>query len=300
MTYSPSSQSPSNSSNHPDYFNYSDPSNGHADNTGPSLKQEFIIFLGAFTLLTRIPIPKRLSAFEPESRHLQHSKRYFTLVGLLIGLIMAGGFTLFLMLFNRELALILTMLLGVMVTGGLHEDGFADSCDVFGAGATGSNKNRILAIMKDSRIGAFAAIGLILLFLVKFTALKNIPFYQVAKVLILANGGSRFFLTLLIQYLPYIRPIENSRMHQHLEKKGHKKLEDILVPAALLLLASVLMFSFLHFAIAMLISGMVTLLMFYYLKKRFEGFTGDLLGACQQILELTFYLIFSSHLWISI
>ena len=125
------------------------------------MKKELHIFFTALMFYTRIPCPKNIN-HHPD--YLNKASRYFPLVGWIVGGISFLIFYMTSFLFSVEIAVLLSMITGVLVTGAFHEDGFADVCDGFGGGWT---KEKILMIMKDSAIGAYGAIGLVLLFFIE-------------------------------------------------------------------------------------------------------------------------------------
>ena len=129
------------------------------------MKKQLHIFFTALMFYTRIPCPKNID-HNPD--YLNKASRYFPLIGWIVGGICFGIYYLASIVFSVEIALILSMIAGILTTGAFHEDGFADVCDGFGGGWT---KEKILLIMKDSAIGAYGAIGLVLLFLLKFQSL---------------------------------------------------------------------------------------------------------------------------------
>src|SRR6187551_2582742 len=132
------------------------------------MKKQLHIFFTALMFYTRIPCPKNID-HNPD--YLNKASRYFPLIGWIVGGICFGTYYLSSLVFSVEIALILSIIAGILTTGAFHEDGFADVCDGFGGGWT---KEKILLIMKDSAIGAYGAIGLVLLFLLKFQVLYNL------------------------------------------------------------------------------------------------------------------------------
>src|SRR3954447_16259114 len=120
------------------------------------------LFFTAMMFFTRLPVPRYI---DHSSEYLQRSSKYFSWMGLITGTISASSTFLFLYLFSMPVSVLLGMIVGILVTGAFHEDGFADTCDAFGGGWT---KEKILAIMKDSRLGTFGVIGLIAILSIKF------------------------------------------------------------------------------------------------------------------------------------
>src|SRR5271155_1493195 len=110
------------------------------------MKKEIKIFLTAVMFFTRIPCP---SWVDHSPEYLRESARYLPLVGIIVGAIGAIVYIVSSVIFPHAIALLLSMLVTILVTGAFHEDGLADMCDGFGGGFT---KESILRIMSDSRI----------------------------------------------------------------------------------------------------------------------------------------------------
>src|SRR6478609_3085615 len=132
------------------------------------MKKELHIFFTALLFYTRIPCPKNID-HNPD--YLHKASRYFPLVGWIVGALTFIIYYLSSFLFPSQIAIVLSIIAGILITGAFHEDGFADVCDGFGGGWT---KEKILTIMKDSAIGAYGAIGLVLLFLLKFQSMSEV------------------------------------------------------------------------------------------------------------------------------
>src|SRR3982751_4013185 len=119
------------------------------------MKKELRVFFTAMMFLTRLPVP-RFTDHSPD--YLEKSVKYFPLVGYMVAAISAFVFLVFNKYISEDLAIAASIIAGILTTGAFHEDGFADVCDAFGGGWT---KEKILLIMKDSRLGTFGVIGLI-------------------------------------------------------------------------------------------------------------------------------------------
>jgi adenosylcobinamide-GDP ribazoletransferase len=118
------------------------------------VRRELEYFFGAVRFFTRLPVPAWVGH---SAETLNHSARYFTLVGLIVGLHRRAGLSCSLPSSSRStLAVLLSMATTLLVTGAFHEDGWADMVDGFGGGWT---RERTLEIMKDSRIGSYGAIA---------------------------------------------------------------------------------------------------------------------------------------------
>ncbi|NPA36981.1 MAG: adenosylcobinamide-GDP ribazoletransferase, partial [Chlorobi bacterium] len=167
--------------------------------------KELRIFLTAVMFYTRIPVP-HFTDYSPEN--LNKATRYFPLIGLLVGGIGALVFWGTRMILPVKVAVLLTMVAQIMVTGAFHEDAFADFCDGFGGGYT---KERILAIMKDSRIGTYGAAGLVMMLITRFSLLSEFEVAFIPVALIVAHTVSRLVPVLLIFSSEYVSDPDKSK-----------------------------------------------------------------------------------------
>ena len=156
-------------------------------------------FLRAFSFLTILPVGRNLP---PDEKGLARSMAFFPLTGFIIGLLLALGFYLLSSLFPRPLALWLTIGLMAILTGGLHLDGFADTIDGLACRGT---KERVLEVMRDSRVGAFGVIGLILLIGTKYLALDQLSTLTIPYALILMTVTGRNSMVLVCYRSPFAR-----------------------------------------------------------------------------------------------
>jgi adenosylcobinamide-GDP ribazoletransferase len=232
---------------------------------------------------------------------MQQAPRYFPLVGWIVGALSALFYLVFARYISTEVGILASMVTGLLVTGAFHEDGFADVCDGFGGGWT---KEKILLIMKDSRIGAFGAMGLIFMLGAKFLLLRELPGFTATPgqpsqliffhyryfilALIAAHGISRLMAVLVLQAGIYAGNPEGSKS---ISMTGGK-----LPPGALLLAIAFVLAPFAllpwPFVLTTLPALYVTYELYRYFKKWIGGYTGDCLGAIQQVTELVIYLGF--------
>src|SRR4030043_2370981 len=154
-------------------------------------------FLRALSFLTILPCGQVTLT---DGKTLSRSMAFFPLVGLVIGLLLALGYYLFSFLFPKSIVLWLTIGLLALLTRGLHLDGFADTMDGLGSGGP---KEKILEVMRDSRIGAFGVISLILLIGGKYLALDQIPIPSIPYTLILMAVMGRNAMVLVCYRSPY-------------------------------------------------------------------------------------------------
>ncbi|HNC68785.1 MAG TPA: adenosylcobinamide-GDP ribazoletransferase, partial [Thauera aminoaromatica] len=174
------------------------------------MRDQLELFFTALGFFTRLPVP----AWVPwSSERMHHAARYFALVGWVVGGAGALGYLALAWLLPPAVAVVLSMALTIRLTGAFHEDGFADSCDGLGGGW---DKAQILAIMKDSRIGSYGTIGMVLMLLAKAAALVELagPAVQgagVALALLVAHPLSRLAATVVLHRLPYVRADDSAK-----------------------------------------------------------------------------------------
>lgn len=266
-------------------------------------------YLLALQFFTRIPVTGRLAqwvGFSPAM--LRASAAHFPGIGVLVGALVAGlTALLFAVLpnnvFTSLVAAVLGTTFGVLITGAFHEDGLADVFD--GLGGT-SDRDRALIIMKDSRVGAFGAIAVVLALLAKVALLAMLGSVSVALLctgLFTAHVVSRTWPLLLIRLMPHVGDAAGSKS---------KPLADQISTASLAVAFSwtfiaLVLVVFVQSATAWLVldgrpmnlfgplttavvaSGLAFLVMWRWFWRRLQGFTGDCLGTTQQLCELAFY-----------
>lgn len=245
-------------------------------------RYEWQVFILAVGFLTRLPVPEDPSFTEAK---LNGASRYFPLVGLLVGFLAALVYVVALAVFaNGVIAVLLSMVASILITGSFHEDGFADSCDGFGGGWRSED---VLRIMKDSRIGTYGTVGLILILALKAASLGAMPSAStVCGALLWGHVFSRWVSTSYLLDLDYVRgegkskPLATTMPLKHWWYSG-----IVLIP--LLFLIDVTSLGVLLIAAIGFRLGFAA-----YLRRRIGGYTGDALGAAQQVIEITVYLSF--------
>ena len=244
------------------------------------MKNELKIFLTALSFYTRVPVG---SIKDWNEGLLNKSTRYFPLIGWLVGGVGALGFWLLNFYFPLSIAIASSMLVSILFTGAFHEDGFADFCDGFGGGYS---PERILEIMKDSRIGTYGSIGLVAMLALKFLALMHIQADRIPFILIAGHVISRVFPVLLIYTSQYARLDASSKT-----KPVGKA--DSVFSLLFALCTGGLGLCLLSWKEALVISGILLVLYYFfriYITRKLGGYTGDVLGALQQLCEVFFYL----------
>jgi adenosylcobinamide-GDP ribazoletransferase len=244
------------------------------------MRTELEYFFAALRFFTRLPVPAWVG-HSPEQ--LNHAARYFPLVGVIVGAIGAAVTGLAWLILPLSLAVIAGMVATLLATGAFHEDGLSDTVDGFGGGW---EKPQVLAIMKDSRIGSYGAIAAALMLLAKWNALMELSDEALLPAIVAAHAVSRFASTTLIHALDYVRDDAGGKSKPLAEKLGTGEL----LLAGLFGLSPCLLLPYPETLVALALVVLVTWWAGRYFVRRIGGYTGDCLGAAQQLAELAFYL----------
>lgn len=248
-----------------------------------AIKKEFNLFLNALMFFTRIPCPRFT---EYSEAIMSKTLRYYPLTGFIVAAITAGVLWLALLVMPVPVAVTIALTVSVLVTGAFHEDGLADFVDGFGGGWS---RDRILEIMKDSRIGTFGTIALILLFALKIVALISLPVEKLPAIIIAAYCVSRVFPSLLVKTSVYARKNEGKAFFSR-NGIDWKSIVIISVTGFIPMILFNYRFVILYTALSLAFLAAFR----HYLHRRIGGYTGDTLGAVQQITELIFYLLLTA------
>jgi adenosylcobinamide-GDP ribazoletransferase len=277
----------------------------------PSFFHQFIRhYLLSLQFFTRIPVTGRLAdwvGFSPAM--LRASAGHFPGVGLLVGSVLALFTAGLLALLPPTgsaplVAAALGTALGVLLTGAFHEDGLADVADGLGGSA---DRERALGIMKDSRVGAFGAIAVMLMLLCKVTLLAllgDVSGPLMAAALLVAHVVSRTWPLLTIRWLPHVGDVAGSKSKPLADQISGLALCTGLIWCVLALALTVAVqvttgFIAINMTDAGLLQALLNALMVSLVAwavmtrwfwRRLGGFTGDCLGATQQVCEVAFYL----------
>ena len=246
------------------------------------VREELAVFLLAARFLTRLPV--RSPHLATEAR-LAAAPRYHPLVGALIGAFSGGVFWLAHLVFPASLSVVLAVAASLLVTGALHEDGFADTCDGLGGGAT---RERALEIMRDSRLGTYGAAGLGLMLAAKVLALAAAPAEAVPWLLIAAHAASRACAVLALATGTYARDAGMADPVAGAVGRGSLAVALATGAAATCLLLAAAAPAAILAGLVGLAAGHVAMRVLY--ERKLGGYTGDCLGAVQQTSELGMYL----------
>jgi adenosylcobinamide-GDP ribazoletransferase len=258
------------------------------------------LFLLALGFFSRIPIGNNVPY---SSERMNKAGRYFALVGILLGTFCGLSFIVFIRIFPPDIAILLTMVFSLLLTGCFHEDGLADMADGIGGGMT---IERRLSIMKDSRIGTYGASALVMSLLAKYLLLRqlslgylegefipllsnnfNSPLITIFVILVVAYTFSRGVAASFIFNTPYVSDLDKSKSKPLAEKQSTRELTLIIICS---LIPCIFINPFI--TLLLIIAGLIFRALFKkWLLARLGGFTGDCLGAAQQLMELIIYLI---------
>ena len=257
-------------------------------------------FLAALKFLTIIPLPWRREA-SPEE--LEGSIGYFPVIGLIIGLILAGLNWLLSLFLPSAVVNGLLIVSMVVISGALHLDGFVDTCDGIAGHKTVEERWRV---MHDSRAGAFGIVGVFLLLLVKYVSLSSVPENLLMVTLVLMPVVSRWAMVYTVFAYPYARPAGLGKVFkQGASWQGFTTATVITLAVAIGLarLANITYFYLAGLAI-MLAIWVIVVAMATYLKRKFAGLTGDTYGAINEVAEVCVLILiclldYNHWLWLA-
>jgi len=254
------------------------------------MKKELKILFTAIMFYTRIPCP---SSTDHSPDYINKATRYFPFIGWIVGAISFAVYWLSAQLFDTNIAVTLSILAGVMTTGAFHEDGLADVYDGFGGGWT---KEKILTIMKDSRVGAYGVIVLIFSFILKYFALSNLVAQRKDYTLelflffISYHALARLTAVSIVFTEQYAREYESSKAKPISKAHTYKEVIGALFFGLLPLMGLV----YFHWEFVLVLFPLLILRWYSarYFNRWIEGYTGDCLGAAEQVAELIIVLSF--------
>jgi adenosylcobinamide-GDP ribazoletransferase len=234
----------------------------------------------ALMFFTRLPLAGRVRIDES---HLRGAILWFPAAGWCVGGAAALAWWLAAKVWPPDIAAGLGMVVSLLLTGALHEDGWADVCDGFGGGR---EKDRVLAIMKDSHIGAYGVIGLVVMLGLKWRLLASLPADFTPAAIVAAHSLSRAMAGSLMATLDYARADgEPSKARPLTGRIPPARLAVMLAlgAAPLCLLPG-------RCAWALVALAVVRGVLARWYARRIGGYTGDCLGAAQQAGEVAVLL----------
>ena len=255
------------------------------------MRKQWRYFLLALGFFTRIPVPNCVDFQESD---LNRCTKYFPLIGIIVGLFGAGFYALSMQFLPQTIAILISMAATIYLTGAFHEDGLADSADGIGGGW---EVKQILTIMQDSRLGTYGAVALFMALFAKFQLLNVLHRDIIPFALIAAHALSRLSAVYVMASLSYTKPAGKAKpLATHISAidlawANIFGLLPFMTIVALLLVNNITPAISVKFVLMTLIP--VFLSWFWWrhkIRTWLGGYTGDTLGAMQQITELAFYL----------
>lgn len=244
------------------------------------MKKYYYDFLLMLQVLTRVHINRSLPC---ENKNFKNGANYFSLIGLLIGLCQFGLFILLSKTIAVNFAVIVIIIFDALITGAMHIDGFGDTCDGFFAF---KGKDKIIEIMKDSRIGTFACIGIVLNLLIKYQGYLLLAVNSKTITIILIPMISRFSM-ILLSYIG--KPAkENGSGNLFINTVTIK---EVIVNTAFVLVIGFSLNSIFQTAFLLISAIVITILFNLLCNSKINGITGDSLGANNELVVLISLII---------
>lgn len=246
------------------------------------MKNETAQFILALQFLTRLPLGSS-DHYTPE--RMAASVKYYPLVGVIIGVLSAASYWVAQFALPHALSVMAAVAIGLLFTGAFHEDGLADTFDGIGGG---QSREDALVIMKDSRLGVYGTLALVMALGLKAGALISLPSQLVVGAFIAGHAASRFSAVLVIATSRYVRAEGTGKpVADGLSGRG-------LAIAGLMVIGLGLLWCWLSAPMALVWGGIGLaaghILMRLFFERKLGGYTGDTLGAVQQASEIGFYL----------
>ena len=254
------------------------------------MQKQWKYFLLALGFFTRIPVP---SFADFQESDLNHSTKYFPLIGIIVGLVGAGSYAVSAQFLPQNIAVLISMMATIYLTGAFHEDGLVDSADGIGGGWA---REQILTIMQDSRLGTYGAVALFLALMAKFQLLSSLDSYFVPFALIAGHALSRLSAVYIMASLSYTKPEGKAKPLATQLSLLDLGIATVFGLMPLCVIVSLLLANnhALAITIKLVLMTLIPMLLSWFwwrhkIYKWLGGYTGDTLGAMQQITELAFY-----------
>ena len=238
----------------------------------------------ALIFFTRLPFWR---IHQPPQASYKAVVEYWPLTGWLTGGAMAATLYFGSMILPHAVAVIAAIAVRLLITGALHEDGLADFMDGFGGGG---NRDRILSIMKDSHIGTYGVLGLIIYMLLLGTALYSMPVTVAALTILAADPFSKMVTSQLVNMLPYARREEEAK-NKTVYRKPSLAAGLSLTVQGLLPMALMIWLTGTPWYLFIAIPPLVMYFLYLLMLRKIQGYTGDCCGAVCLLVELAVYLV---------
>ncbi|CDI48775.1 adenosylcobinamide-GDP ribazoletransferase [Clostridium tetani] len=246
-------------------------------------------FLLMIQFLTRIPVKRSLPC---EKEDFRRGAAMLPIIGLIVGCIQWTVFYILSKIFPANITAIFIILVGMVLIGGLHQDGLGDIFDGFFSFK--GDKEKIIEIMKDSRVGTFAVLALIFDILIKYTALSFIIENNMSYAIIITPIMSR--CTLVFLFLIGKNAKKNGTGNLFIQNVSVK---EFIISFIFMIVPSVLLIGYKYSVIIIVVSFIITLAFLNLCNRKIGGITGDCLGANNEIVEMFTMLVFVALLYIN-
>lgn len=245
----------------------------------------------ALIFFTRLPFWR---VYQPPQASYKAVVEFWPLTGWLTGGAMAATLYFGSIILPWSVAVIAAIVVRLLITGALHEDGLADFLDGFGGGG---NRARILAIMKDSHIGTYGVLGLILYMLLLGTTLYSMTPRVAALIVFAADPFAKMVTSQLVNMLPYARREEEAK-NKTVYRKPSLAAGLSLTVQGLLPMALMIWLTGISWYLIIAIPALVMYFLYLLLLRKIQGYTGDCCGAVCLLVELAVYLVACSQFFI--
>ncbi len=239
----------------------------------------------ALIFFTRLPFWR---LYQPPKESYQAVVEYWPLAGWITGGLTAGALYGLSLIMPLSLAVVLVLAFRLLLTGALHEDGLADFLDGFGGG--GSDRQRILMIMKDSHIGTFGVLGLTVYAIALWTALSHMSSLMAALSIAAADPFSKMVTAQLTQMMPYARTVREAKAKTVYRKMDWKAGVGLTIQG-LLPMGAFLWLTQLPWEFVIFLPCLVMYFLYLLIWRRLHGYTGDCCGAVCLLVELAVYIV---------
>lgn len=244
----------------------------------------------AFIFFTRLPLWR---IHQPARECYRAVVEYWPVTGWLTGGVMAATLFFSSLVLPNGVAVLLAIAVRVLLTGALHEDGLCDFFDGFGGG---TDRKRILGIMKDSRIGTYGVVGILLYVLVLYHVLLSMPVPVAAIAIFAADPYAKMLAAQVIQMLPYARTEEEAKAKTVYRRMSVRASALLFIQGFLPMAAFLLLFgSYVNWQVIVFCPCIVMYFLYLLIWHKLRGYTGDCCGALFLLVELGAYLCIVSQ-----
>ena len=238
----------------------------------------------AGSLLTRIPLPQP-AAVTPDG--MARAQRAFPLIGAIVGLAIGIFDRCLLAIGIPELAAAaLALGAGALLTGALHEDGLADVADGFGGGR---DREKKLAIMRDSRIGSYGVLALLVSFVAKCSALASLPLVEIIPALVVAHALARAAIPVVTINMPFARDDGLGK------SAGRPDIASAIIAVVIGVVIALLCLPFGMAVFAVIVAAVAAAVIAVLAWRQIGGVTGDVFGAIEQATETAVLLLLAAQ-----